>query len=370
MKNGRFAMNVWCWSFVAAAVIVVLASQSAYADCNCDAGPWIKITTPDEVCFGMDCRQYNYDCGEDGNAKHAGKGGTCPPCDDCPNSKCHVSITQSGPGPGLVDVNASISACNGSDTDHKQVTVVAVNKVTGPVHACAGESKTYSVTTLPDGHYSLITWTRTGGSSSTETGAGASFSPDFPKAGQYTVKAACDSSSDSIAVEVGSDINAPENEACDPEPSVPATHGSNYSYGSCLDPNGYGYGSWEESFELKLLGQTGRGGCNVAVSVGSITLDGGWDLSASVSAFKGLIGITIGYTPPSSGTYAGFTVGPSPYESYKLYVYWIEGTFESTGTQYIPDPIAPGGFRGYPDPHHDTYSASDWLTRVCRWCCS
>ncbi|NCC60678.1 MAG: hypothetical protein EOM12_07000 [Verrucomicrobiae bacterium] len=352
-----------------AAAIIVILCNGAYGDCECDNPPWIEVTTPDRVCVGENLEQYRSDCGDDGQPKQADSSGNCPPCDPCPD--CEENIEASGPVPGVVTVTATIDACNGSDTDSKDVTVVGVTGVVGPDHACATESKAYSVTTTPAGNEDMVTW-NVSGPANPSVGSGASFGTTFREPGQYYVEACCGISCADIGVEVGADPSEPETSACDPILTAPPGESGNYSAGSIIDPAGYRYGTWSKSFQIHEIGSAGPGGCNMAVSIGSYSKPGGFDFDVSVDVdlFAGLVGVSLSYEEPSITPFEVFTKGESPYLKYKIYAYWVEGTFQAQGWWHIPDTGFASGFRKEYEFKYDKYSASDKLTRVCRWCCN
>ena len=344
----------------------MFCSLNATAICPCNISPTISITTPDVVCFGTNLRQAISTPGQDCVPKPPVPG--CPSCNQCPPDQVFIEWADHAMGPGYVDLSISIEACCGSDSDSKTVAVVGVTGVEGEGKACKGDTKTYTVTVVPAGQCDIIEWTLSG--PITSSGVGCSFSPTFTEVGGYTIVASCGASSASKSVNVGAADGTSEGDACEQIPSIPSTSGPNaYNWGTLLDQE-FGWGTWTESFELKTIGQAGPGGCEMSVTVGQIHLPGGWDVSPTLDTWLNKVGLSVSYSAPSSATFSGITLGPTDGIKYKLYVYWLEATYQASGWRKIRNPGYQGGWQQVSDGAFDKYSASDWLVRRCRWCCS
>lgn len=267
---------------------------------------------------------------------------------------------------GTQSGRSRISACCGSDSDSKKVAVVVPVSVDGQNNACALDTKTYTVTTFPAGHYDPIEWTCPG--ANPQTGSGASYSPQFPRAGRYRVTASCGQSA-GMDVFVGAHRDAPDSEACDPLPQLP-----NNSNGTIVDYiDAYRYKEAYHSLTYywsQPIPPTPRGSCGQAVFTGAIQNNPSWSIDVNFELNWSIFGVNTSYIrhQPSQSSLSGFSAGPTQQIQYKINSWIILCNAYAERTIHEWD-FERHRYRSSTDSIHDTFSATDVMSQNCIYCC-
>jgi hypothetical protein len=103
MKN-----NSWKIKLLSTATAIIMFANSVQAACRCDM-PILELTTPDVVCSGSLAITYNHNCGNEAAYPEHDAAGNCTGCKAC---ACEVHTWQSGSGPGLVLIQATMLSAN------------------------------------------------------------------------------------------------------------------------------------------------------------------------------------------------------------------------------------------------------------------